>query len=75
MIVLNITPTRFVASEGKLDSNFRYIFQSNVSPLFVFPIGKTMDLPLRGIVNRLPGISQVVGTNSSFSGATINMRV
>ena len=67
-IVLEITQNRFYASSGKLDSDLRYVFkQANGS--FVFPIGRTLDLPSRGLVYNIAGISRVTGTSSSFSAS------
>jgi hypothetical protein len=71
---LRITPTRFIASNGKLDSDFRYIYQVTSGEQFVFPIGKTIDLPIRGIVYELNGVKQVTGTNSSFVSTFLRMR-
>lgn len=64
--VLEITVDRFYASSGKLDSNLRYVFKYPSGP-FVFPIGRTLDLPTRGLVYNIAGISRVTGTSSSFS--------
>lgn len=75
MIILSITPTRFIASGGKLDSNRRYIFRSGVAPSFVFPVGRTLDLPTRGIVYSMNGVQRIVGTSSGFAATTLPMRV
>ena len=75
MSILFITPTRFIASGGKLDSNRRYIFRSDVAPTFVFPVGRTLDLPTRGIVYNMNGVQRIVGTSSGFVAATLPMRV
>lgn len=75
MSILAITATRFIASGGKLDSNFRYVFQvPSVEQQFVFPIGRTLDLPLRGIVYNMAGVARTVGTSSAFVADTIGMR-
>lgn len=73
-ITLNITPTRFIASNGKLDSDFKYIYQVTSGEQFVFPVGKTIDLPVRGVVYELNGAKQVTGTNSSFVATFLRMR-
>lgn len=72
---LSITPTRFIASAGKLDSNFRYLYRVASGVQFVFPVGKTIDLPVRGIVYELNGTKQVTGTDSSFVSTFLGMRV
>jgi len=41
-VTISITPTRFIASAGKLDSNKRYIHK-NTNPDFYFVIGPDMD--------------------------------
>lgn len=71
---LQITPTRFIASGGKLDSNFRYIYQVAVGSQFVFPIGKTIDLPVRGLVYELGGTRLITGTSTTFTSTFIRMR-
>jgi len=73
-ITLQITPTRFIASAGKLDSNFRYIYQVAAGDQFLFPIGKTIDLPVRGLVYELGGTRLVTGTSSTFTSTFIRMR-
>lgn len=74
MTTLSITPSRFIASNGKLDSNRRYIFQQSVGvPLFFFPRSTTIDLPLRGIVYSSPGFRTVSGPDSGFVAAHIPM--
>jgi hypothetical protein len=75
MSILSISPTRFIASGGKLDSNRRYIFLSHAAPSFVFPVGRTLDLPTRGIVYNLSGVQRIVGTSSGFKATTLPMRV
>ena len=40
---ISIKPNRFIASAGKLDSNFRYIRRSS-TPTFYLAAGKTMDV-------------------------------
>lgn len=73
-ITLSIIPTRFIASAGKLDSNYKYIYQVTTGDQFVFPVGKTIDLPVRGMVYELNGIKLYTGTNSSFVSTFIKMR-
>ena len=75
MSILSISPTRFIASGGKLDSNRRYVFRSDVAPRFVFPVGRTLDLPTRGIVYNMNGVRHSVGTSSGFAAAALPMRV
>lgn len=75
MSILSITPTRFTASGRKLDSDRRYIFRSDVAPRFVFPVGRTLDLPTRGVVYNMNGVQRIVGTSSGFAAATLPMRV
>lgn len=67
---LYITPTRFVASAGKLDSDFRYIRRSS-TPNYYFSKGKTMDVSGGGQKYVGPdGSSYSDGTyNGSFSGS------
>lgn len=38
-----ITPNKFIAGAGKLDSDYRYLRRS-VSPVFYLAAGKTMDV-------------------------------
>lgn len=71
---LLITPDRFIASAGKLDSDFKYIYRVSAGIEFVFPVGKTIDLPVRGIVYELNGTKRVTGTNSSFTASFLGMR-
>lgn len=66
---LYIVPGRFLASNGKLDSNLRYIYKVGSGGSFVFPVGKTLDLPTRGIVYSINGISATTGTGSGFSAS------
>lgn len=73
-ITLSITPTRFIASNGKLDSDFRYIYQVASGEQFVFPVGKTIDLPIRGVVYELNSAKQFTGTNSNFVASFLRMR-
>ena len=65
---LLIQPGRFIASRGKLDSNLRYIQRVEPPAAYdsVFPIGKTIDLPTRGIRYEMDGMVVSVGTSSSF---------
>lgn len=74
MSILSITATRFIASNGKLDSNRRYMFQVASGVQFLFPIGRTLDLPTRGIVYNMAGVQRIVGTSSGFVASTIGMR-
>lgn len=67
MAILSITPTRFLASNGKLDSNLRYVYKVGYPSQFVFPIGRTLDLPTRGLVYNMAGTQKITGTYSGFS--------
>jgi hypothetical protein len=67
--VLSITPTRFIASAGKLDSDRNYIFRVTSNETFVFPRGRTIDLPTRGIVYDIFNTRHVTGTTSAFTAA------
>lgn len=69
MAVLYITPTKFTASNGKLDSDLRYIYKVDGASSFVFPIGRTLDLPTRGIVYNLSGVQKITGTYSGFTAS------
>lgn len=74
MSILSITPSRFIASAGKLDSNRRYIFQVSTGAQFVFPVGRTLDLPTRGIVYNMNGVQRITGTASGFAATVFLMR-
>jgi hypothetical protein len=74
MSILSITATRFIASGGKLDSDKRYIFQVSSGEQFLFPTGRTLDLPTRGIVYNMAGVQRITGTSSTFVADTIKMR-
>lgn len=64
-----IQPNRFIASAGKLDSNFRYIRRSP-SPDFYLAAGRTMDVSNGGARYVSPtGSSQSDGSyNGGFAG-------
>lgn len=76
-ITLLIQPGRFIASKGKLDSNLRYIQQVGATHPYdsVFPVGKTIDLPARGIRYELDGVVESVGTTSDFKSKFIRIVV
>jgi hypothetical protein len=74
MSTLSITANRFIASSGKLDSNRRYVFQVASGEQFLFPTGRTIDLPTRGLVYNMAGVQRITGTSSSFAAETIRMR-
>ena len=75
-IVLEIRPSRFIASEGKLDSTKRYIYKTSaVASSFVLPIGRTIDLPLRGVVYEIAGHKFSSGTTSSFTSYFVESTV
>ena len=46
---LSITPTRFIASAGKLDSNKRYIRRNDIAPELKFVTGQNMDVSGGGL--------------------------
>lgn len=76
MAVLEITPTTFVASDGKLDSSKRYIYEViGDTPLFVMPIGKSIDLPVRGVVYQIDTYKFTAGTDSTFVSNFLDMTV
>lgn len=58
-----IAPNRFIASAGKLDSNFRYIRRSSL-PTFYLAAGRTMDVANGGARYVSPS-----GANSIADGA------
>lgn len=70
-ITLKITPTRFIASAGKLDSQKRYIRRENVFPSLKFVLGKNMDVNGGGLRYVDPnGTNQDDGVyNGSFSAS------
>jgi hypothetical protein len=65
-----IQPNRFIASSGKLDSNFRYLRRS-YSPDFFLAAGRTMDVSNGGARYVAPsGASQSDGSyNGGFGGS------
>lgn len=75
---LSITPTRFIASGGKLDSQTRYIRRKEILPDLKFVTGKNMDVSGGGLRyvdpngnNRDDGVY-----NGSFSaGAGVGIKV
>jgi len=71
--ILNITPERFSASIGKLDSEKKYIFKTYSSETFVFPYGSSIDITSRGLVYNMNGIKLVTGTNGTFVANFIKM--
>lgn len=72
---LSITPSRFIASGGDLDSNNRYIFKVTSGEDFLFPEGKTIDLPYKGVVYKIDTYSNHTGTSSTFSASFHKMRL
>jgi hypothetical protein len=69
-VTLSITPARFIASAGKLDSQRRYIRKDTTTPDLKFVNGQNMDVSGGGLRYVTPS-----GTNSddnvydgSFSG-------
>jgi len=73
---LEIQPSSFIASEGKLDSSKRYIYETtSENSSFVLPVGRTIDLPLRGVVYEIDGYKFVSGTTSSFTSNFVESTV
>lgn len=65
-----ITPSRFIASSGKLDSSVRYLRRSP-APDFFLAAGRTMDVSNGGARYVAPdGTSQSDGSyNGGFTGS------
>mgnify|MGYP006863439579 CR=1 FL=1 len=74
-VVLSITPTQFIASNGDLDSDNRYIFKVASNESFLFPEGRTIDLPYQGIVYKIDIYAKHTGTSSTFSANYHKMRL
>jgi len=78
MFSLHISPDRFIASNGKLDSNNLHIFRSNTDDFdFIFTTSPTMKITL----NPLGFVQDVAGhhvysqsDDSSFTSSFIKMR-
>lgn len=70
-ITLSITPTRFIASAGKLDSQKRYMRKNATAPDLKFVTGRNMDVAGGGLRYVDPnGTNQDDGVyNGSFSGS------
>ncbi len=68
---LSITPTRFIASAGKLDSQKRYIRKNAASPDLKFVNGQNMDVSGGGLRYVNPNGTNVDDGvyNGSFSGS------
>lgn len=68
-VTISITPTRFIASGGKLDSTKRYIRKSS-TPDFRFVIGQNMDVSGGGLRYVYPDGTNVDDStyDGSFSG-------
>jgi hypothetical protein len=66
-ITIQIKPDRFIASSGKLDSNFRYVRRSS-SPLFFLAKGRTMDVSGGGARYVSPSKATSM-QDSSYTGA------
>jgi len=68
---LSITPTRFIASAGKLDSQKRYIRKNATSPDLKFVNGQNMDVSGGGLRYVNPNGTNVDDGvyNGSFSGS------
>ena len=74
-VTLSITPTQFIASNGDLDSDKGYIFKVTANEAFLFPEGRTIDLPYKGIVYKIASYSNHTGTSSTFSANYHKMRL
>lgn len=76
MITLEITPLRFIAAGGKLDSDFEYIFES-LTPVYLFahPVGRTISVQSGGVQYNIDSYSFRAGTGSSFQSSFLKMVV
>ena len=68
-VTIQIKPDRFIASGGKLDSNFRYLRRS-ASPSFYLSSGRTMDVSGGGARYVSPS-GGVTLQDGSYSGSFI----
>lgn len=70
-VTLSITPSRFIASAGKLDSQNRYMRKDAVAPDLKFVTGQNMDVSGGGLRYVDPnGTNQDDGVyNGSFAGS------
>jgi hypothetical protein len=70
-VTLSITPTRFIASAGKLDSQRRYIRKDTTAPDLKFVNGQNMDVAGGGLRYVDPAGTNVDDGvyNGSFTGA------
>ena len=68
---LYITPTQFIASNGKLDSSLRYMRKTSGTPDLRFVVGQNMDVSGGGVRYVRPdGYSTDDGSyNGSFTGS------
>lgn len=67
MEALKIEPTRMRISDGKFDSEYRYIYKTTGAGQLYIPLGKTIDLPGRGVVYNIADITHTSGTGSTFT--------
>jgi hypothetical protein len=75
-MVIEITDSSFTASNGKLDSTKRYIFETSSSDsLFNFPTDKTLDLPVAGVVYSVGVYKHVSGSSSTYTCPVLEVRV
>jgi hypothetical protein len=65
-ITLSITPTRFLASGGKLDCHKNYIRKTASAPTFKFVISQNMDVKGGGLRYIEPDGTKV--TDGSYTG-------
>jgi len=70
-VTLSITPSRFIASAGKLDSQRRYIRKELLTPDLKFVMGQNMDVAGGGLRYVNPnGTNLDDGVyNGSFTGS------
>lgn len=69
-VTLSITPTRFIASAGKLDSQRRYIRKDTTAPDLKFVNGRNMDVAGGGLRYVNPNGTNIDDGvyNGSFTG-------
>jgi hypothetical protein len=72
---LTISPTRFTASGEALDSDKRYVYKVLTAGDFLFPEGRTIDLPYEGIVYSVDTYAASTGTASTFTADFHRMRL
>lgn len=70
-VTLSITPSRFIASAGKLDSQKRYMRKNATAPDLKFVVGQNMDVSGGGLRYVNPNGTNVDDGvyNGSFTGS------